>query len=155
MDIRFGDLERALIKQFKVPTDRQGAFRARIRRFRDLNVPNVTRVGSGTRTEYSRLNAVELSVALRLTSANISPRAAADIVLSPWLKGALEIIDKTKAQAFVIYNTDPYANEQSDDRTLFAYHEKQLLDRIKASELSAIIDLPRLVRNLDVALSEP
>jgi hypothetical protein len=157
MGYRYGDIEQALVKQFQVRADRLGAFRARVRHFRSLGVPRIDRVGSGSKVEYTRLNAVELCVALHLAAAGIAPRVATGIVVAPWLKDAIKVIDKTGSRVFVVHTaSNTFADEgsDSDGRTVFAFGEAALLQNIGAAgEFSSVIDLSRLMGNLDSSLS--
>jgi hypothetical protein len=51
-DLRYKHVEHALADLFKVQPDSMGAFRARIRHFRRLGIPDLPIVGSGTQISW-------------------------------------------------------------------------------------------------------
>jgi hypothetical protein len=74
MDLRYRDVERALVDTFGVPEGGLGALRARIRHLRNVGVPELQKVGSGTQLTYTRKQAFELLLAIELELSGISPR---------------------------------------------------------------------------------
>jgi hypothetical protein len=153
----YGQIEGALVSLLRVDNERLGAFRARLRHFRNLNVPNLERVGSGTKAEYSRLNAVEICLALRLTTLGIAPRVAAGIALLKWVPEAIDLIDRSRFKVFVVHAvSNPFAaeaNRSADGYTQFAHGEESLRRMINEIGDAIVVDLSQLLEKLDAALS--
>jgi hypothetical protein len=105
-DLRYRDVERALVKIFSVPNKRLGAFRARIRHLRNLGVPELERVGRGTQLTYTRQHALELVLAIELERVGIAPRFVASVAK----QAALASINTPRRNVYVIiesfYNED-------------------------------------------------
>jgi hypothetical protein len=78
-DVRYRDLENALVAIFRVPEEGLGAFRARIRHLRNIGVPKLEKVGSGTQLIYTRKQALEMVLAIELELSGISPRLVAPL----------------------------------------------------------------------------
>ncbi len=156
MAYRYGEVEQALVEQFRVAPDRLGAFRARIRHFRTLGVPSVEKVGSGSKGEYSRLHVVQLSLALRLGEMGVAPRMAAAIALLRWVREALDAIDQFGSTIFVVHVvSNPFTSDSTDDDdgyTQFAYGSAALLRKIEEIGDAIVVDLSRLVKRLSAAL---
>jgi hypothetical protein len=64
--MKYRVVETALAKAFYVSPGDLPAFRAQVRRFRNLNVPSILKIGQGKQVEYSRLNVVQLGLAILL-----------------------------------------------------------------------------------------
>jgi hypothetical protein len=79
--MKYGQVEEAIIRIFKVEDARLGSFRARIRHLREFDCPSIAKAKPGSPAEYNYLNAVQLAVALALESVGVTPRMAADIVI--------------------------------------------------------------------------
>jgi hypothetical protein len=159
MTYSYGEIEAALISLLRVDNERLGAFRARLRHFRNLGVPNVERVGSGTKAEYSRLNAIELCLALRLSALGVAPRLAAGIALLKLVPEAIDSIDRSKVKEVFVFHvvSNPFAVEASDSDddgyTQFPHGREALLRTIDETGDAIVVDLSQLVKKLDAALS--
>jgi hypothetical protein len=73
-DLRYKDVELALAVMFSVGEDEIGAFRARLRHLRNIGVPRLPKVGSGTQITYTRRHAFELAIAFQLGVCGVSPK---------------------------------------------------------------------------------
>jgi len=95
-EYEYGNIERALVQCFGITEDALKAFRARIRHFRNLGIPNIRKVGKGKRAPYSRDHISELWFALLLAQAGLSPTVIRDFVnsdrnsLRKWVNYCLE-----------------------------------------------------------------
>jgi hypothetical protein len=92
-DLRYKDLEGTLARIFDVPKKEVAAFRARLRHLRNIGIPDLPKVGSGTQITYTRRHAFELLVALELTRAGVSPR-----YVRPLVKQAADDFEKLKGR---------------------------------------------------------
>ena len=96
MDLRYGDVERALVRAFKIQDTDVKAFRARIRHLRNLGVPDLPKSGSGRQISYTLDHARELYLALRLNQLGMMPDAIARLFarirpsIAKWFKAADE-----------------------------------------------------------------
>ncbi len=93
--LRYADIEQALIAVLRVPEKGLGAFRGRVRHLRDLGVPHfLPPVGRGTQNDYSSLDALEMLLAFRLGKLNVPPALAAPfaykIMMEYWYGAAAE-----------------------------------------------------------------
>jgi len=78
MSYTYAQLESVMVRVFDVPDDEIGAFRARIRRLRDLGIPSVPRIGSGSRNKYETENMIELAIALAMLSVGVASKYIKD-----------------------------------------------------------------------------
>lgn len=78
-ELRYKDVESGLVSLFGVPKNWLGAFRARIRHLRNIGVPELERVGSGTQLTYTRAQVLELVLAIELEQSGVTPRSVAKL----------------------------------------------------------------------------
>ncbi len=69
----YGEVEDILARLHKIQDRDRKAFRAKLRHFRNLGVPPLPKVGSGTKISYSLDDVYELFFALELTQCGLSP----------------------------------------------------------------------------------
>ena len=69
-------VEVALAATLEVPTNRMGAFRARLRHLKNLGLP-ADKPGSGKQIAYSRRQVLELLIALEIENLGVAPKRAA------------------------------------------------------------------------------
>jgi hypothetical protein len=104
--LRYSDIENALAEVLRVPPDRAGAFRGRIRHLRNIGVPEVPHPGHGRPASYSVLDALEILIALRLHALGVAPKVIAPmahkIMLQYWLDAADERAGKLPDDLYVI-----------------------------------------------------
>ena len=72
-DLQFGDVERILARTHDIKDRHRKAFQARLRHLRNLGVPRLSKVGSGTRINYNQDDLYELFLALELMRCGMSP----------------------------------------------------------------------------------
>jgi hypothetical protein len=75
MTYRYGHLEATLAKVCTVAPQDIGAFRGKIRNFRNLGLPDLEKPGSGARVAYSLEDAVAIRLALELSWLGVKPAA--------------------------------------------------------------------------------
>ena len=69
----YKEIETALARMHDIHPSALKAFRARLRHLRNLGIPDLPKVGSGSRVAYSLDNAEELAFALELMQFGIAP----------------------------------------------------------------------------------
>ncbi len=69
----YGEVEDILARLHKIQDRDRKAFRARLRHFRNLGIPPLPKVGSGTKISYSLDHLYELFFALELMQCGLSP----------------------------------------------------------------------------------
>ena len=108
LQLRYQQVEDQLAWAFSVGPDHRSAFRARLRHFRNLGVPELPKVGSGTQISYSFDHVYQLFFALELGNFGVTPRMARLILERYWsdLKGYCEKARKSghKEKYFVAFN---------------------------------------------------
>jgi hypothetical protein len=77
--LRYRQVEAALVAVIGVRPKAVGAFRARLRHLRNIGLPQLPASGSGKHIVYSRRQALEILIALRLESIGHKPQSAAII----------------------------------------------------------------------------
>ena len=80
LDLRYGDVERALAFAFDIKDKDIKAFRAKIRHLRRYNVPPLPQTGSGRQITYTLDHVRTLYFGLRLNQIGLDPAAIGDIV---------------------------------------------------------------------------
>jgi len=78
-EIRYKHVEAVLKRIFKVSSDTEGAFRARLRHLRNMGIPDLPKPGSGAQIPYTRVHLIQMIIALELSALGIAPRHAADL----------------------------------------------------------------------------
>jgi hypothetical protein len=153
--MKYRQVETALVSLFEVDDTRLGAFKGRLRHLRNLAIPKVSKAGSGTHAEYSRLNAVEMAIALELQSLGKSPRQSAELAGS-W---SSEIVHKMAEISMPLYlvllpeHMDLPIGETSEI-TLIAEGLKELLGFIEQVPSLSVINASHLLHRLDQHLKE-
>ncbi len=103
--MQYKQMELALADVLGVPTERVGAFRARIRHLRDFGVPALPKPGTGSFIDYTAAMALELLVVLQLEAVGHAPkhiaRMAAKIV-AEWLPDGRSPTASAYGDMFVI-----------------------------------------------------
>lgn len=82
----YGAVEAALAALHQIDEERIGAFRARLKHLKNLGIPMVQKVGSGSRVQYSRDHVWQVAVALELEACGIGPNEAAAWIKKTWRK---------------------------------------------------------------------
>ena len=77
MELRYKHVESALIQVLNVKPKDLGAFRARLRHLRNINLPRLPKSGSGQHIVYTRHHALEMLVAVALENVGQKPKKAA------------------------------------------------------------------------------
>jgi hypothetical protein len=77
--VRYSDVENALKDVLRIKQPDVGAFRARLRHLRNLDLPRVAKAGSGRAADYSSNNVLEMLLALELENAGVKPERAATV----------------------------------------------------------------------------
>jgi hypothetical protein len=85
-DLRYRDLEAALASAEGVADAEMPAFRAELRHFRNLGVPNVPRVGTGTQLSYTWEHLCQAWLAIELHKDGNAPATIAAFVKRYWDK---------------------------------------------------------------------
>ena len=94
-DLQYGDVERILARTHDIKDRHRKAFQARLRHLRNLGVPRLSKVGSGTRISYTQDDLHELFLALELMRCGVSPATIEHLIrrhrrqLPANLRGAL------------------------------------------------------------------
>ncbi len=78
--MEYRDVEARLAELHKVDEEGIGAFRARLRVLRDMNIPNMPKVGKGSRVEFSIEHLAELHLAITLSRFGLPPARILQIV---------------------------------------------------------------------------
>ena len=105
-NFQYKQVEAALAETFGITEKGRKAFKARIRNFRNLGVPDLPMVGSGTRNAYTADDIYELYLALELSSFGVNPMAARTVViyfrlrLPGWCSFVLRNLDDPRYLAF-------------------------------------------------------
>lgn len=76
MAFQYREVEAALAAGMRIKPDGLGAFKAKLRHLRSLGVPDIAKVGSGSRVQYSFDDALTARVALELSSFGVNPTIA-------------------------------------------------------------------------------
>jgi hypothetical protein len=87
--LRYRDLETALGEMLGIKRDAMGAFRAKLRHLRNIGLAHWPKPGSGQQIDYSKRQALEILVALKLGDLGQAPKNAAILAesivrQSPW-----------------------------------------------------------------------
>jgi hypothetical protein len=77
--MQYGQFEEALIRMFSINETNLGAFRARLRHLRKLNIPDVPKRGSGNTATYRVEDLFSTFVALALQTLGTNPTVSAVI----------------------------------------------------------------------------
>jgi len=80
MDLRYKHVEAALARAYNVGESQLKAFRARLRHLRNLGIPRLPRVGTGTQLTYTQAHLLVFVAALELETIGLSPKDAAGVV---------------------------------------------------------------------------
>jgi hypothetical protein len=83
-DVRYKHVEIALSMLHVVPAGSEKTFRARVRHFRKVGIPNLPKVGSGRQIAYSPDQVDQLFLALELAEFDIDPITIAHLILDEW-----------------------------------------------------------------------
>lgn len=75
---RSGVIERALAVVFRVKADQMSVFHGRLRHLRNIDCPKLPKTGSGQPLWITREQAIEMLIALELTTLGIAPRHAVE-----------------------------------------------------------------------------
>jgi hypothetical protein len=76
----YRQIESTLARTCRVPEADLGAFRAKLRHLRNLGIPNVEKVGSGSRAKFSRTDAIVIRLALEFAVYGVKPATTAAAV---------------------------------------------------------------------------
>ena len=74
----YAQVESALAELLEIPPSQLGAFAARLRHLRALNVPRYSKPGSGKRLSYQWTHVAQMMVALLFQSLGCAPRLSAE-----------------------------------------------------------------------------
>ena len=84
LDLRYGDVERAMVHAFRIGDGDLKAFRARIRHLRRRGVPDLPQTGSGRQIAYTVDHVRALYMGLRLNQVGMAPEQIGDLFGAPW-----------------------------------------------------------------------
>ena len=84
LDLRYGDVERAMVHAFRIGGGDVKAFRARIRHLRRRGVPDLPQTGSGRQLTYTLDHMRALYLGLRLNQVGMAPEQIGDLFSGPW-----------------------------------------------------------------------
>ena len=147
MDLRYKHVEAALVDVAGVKPKAIGAFRGKLRHLRNLGLPALPTSGSGKHIAYSRRQALEMLVAVKLQQLGHKADSAAR--LSP-----------------SIVRQVPYGKHQGDECYValrppgddpkgyhLMYGDAQVCEFLKSSpDVFTVVIVSALVRQLDLAL---
>ena len=74
-----GQIETALAAACRIPAAELGAFKGKLRHLRALGIPKVEKVGSGSRVQFSRFDALTMRLALELSAFGAKPSSVAEL----------------------------------------------------------------------------
>lgn len=77
LDLRYGDVEQALIGAFEVPGEYQSKFKARLKNFRRIGVPIMPAPGTGRHLSYALADIRALHMAMVLNQSGHAPEVIA------------------------------------------------------------------------------
>ena len=103
--MQYKQMELALADVLAVPTERLGAFRARIRYLRNSGVPALPKPGTGSFIDYTAAMALELLVALQLEVVGHAPKHTARMaakIVQEWLVDERSPTGRAYGDMFVI-----------------------------------------------------
>jgi hypothetical protein len=107
--MQYSQFEKILADVFSVNEKNLGAFRARLRHLRNLDMPRVPKRGSGNTVIYKPIDVISAFVALELQALGSSPAISVDLA-----RFAGEHFEKTKSGGgdvcLVIANTPSYSD---------------------------------------------
>ena len=144
---RYGGVEAALAEALQIEPESMGAFRARLRHLRNLGVPDLPKIGSGSVAAYSREQALEMLLALELENVGKAPRVAAMAATS-----ILRTSDHSSASRENVLIA--FDRSSSAAYTVLTGRKVFLRWLKSAPRAFAIIDLTACVTVLDAALAK-
>ena len=83
-EFSFAEVEAVIASQFDIASAKRSALRSRIKALQKYGVPNRPATGRGVPASFNCDHILQLSVAMELTSAGLSPQHAAGIVRRCW-----------------------------------------------------------------------
>lgn len=150
MDLRYKQVEDALVAALAVTQKDMGAFRARVRHLRNLGLPKLPKPGSGRQISYTESQAFEMLIALELENIGVTPRTA--VAVAPSIARALpspQKIDTIETDGDVYAAVTP-TNAKQWIRLFTRQAIQEFLDSQLAS--FSMINLSVCGRKLDEAL---
>lgn len=142
-----GQVEAAVAAAHGIREEGLPAFKARLRHLRNLGVPMIPHVGSGSRVNYSEDNVRQLFLALEFEQFGMSPRLAArfvrEIWSSPFLRHIKEMFEVAEASEndplYLVFHPffigEAFGKEKKDEIILVGltpqiYRRPDLFDKI-------------------------
>lgn len=154
--MKFGRVEAAVIQMNEIREERVDAFKARIRHLRNFNCPSIEKSPGGAPAEYSRINAVELAVALSLQVIGMPPKYSAQLATG-WASGIVEQVDAAEASQYAKANYYlvilPGFNEVEEGNSLLSDFSELAQHYLDIYAIT-VVNVSKIVRDLDAALAE-
>ena len=153
VQMKFGESENVLIKVSHLDPVRVGAFKARIRNLRRFNSPNVIENKKGlANIEYTRLNAIELAIALAPERNRLPPKFSAPRAIH-WAPLVIRsIADKPDQVHYLAIIASFNLIEESDYLSLIGRGIEFIKDALDASPAAIVINTSMLVSQVDAAI---
>lgn len=115
--MQYSQFEKILANVFSVREKDQGAFRARLRHLRNLDMPRVPKRGSGNTAVYKPIDVISAFVALELQALGCSPAISVD--LARFAGEHFEKIKSSRGDVFlVVANTARYSDDLTDSNAV-------------------------------------
>lgn len=142
-----GQVETAVAKAHGIREDSMPTFRARLRHLRNLNVPMIPNVGSGSRVEYTIDHVRQMFLAIELQQFGMAPKLVTSLIHEIWegpfLRDVKDILDVAENSV-----TDPWYllfhpfwigeafGKQKDEMILvygspFVVQKNELIDKLR------------------------
>jgi hypothetical protein len=157
-DLRYRDVEAALARVFAIDEDQIAALRARIRHLRNIGVPDLPKVGTGTQITYTRAHAIELMFALHLAQFGVAPRWFQQFVQDQFgklIEGAARADDDDTYLFIHPTHLIPKASDAGRGYAFAIRGRQKMLAHIPKMKVHSwtVINLSEMIRSLDAALS--
>jgi hypothetical protein len=147
VELRYKNIETALIDVAGVEPKAIGSFRARLRHLRNIGLPKLPASGSGTHITYSRRQALEILIAVQLENIGHKPHSAA--ILAGSIVRQSPHGQHERRDCYVI----PSAPTENRDEYKIMYGVEGVSKFMRASpDIFTVVNVSALVRRLDMAL---
>jgi hypothetical protein len=111
--MQYRQFEKALIRTLGIEDADLGAFRARLRHLRKLNIPNVPKQGSGNTAIYRKVDLFSTFIALALQTLGSNPTVSA--IIAQCAMRRMDLIETNAGELFLIVTNTPRINPENVD----------------------------------------
>jgi hypothetical protein len=144
--LQYKDVETALADIMNVKSKDMGAFRARLRHLRNIELPRLPKPGSGRSIDYTPRQVLQMLLALELENAGQTPRKAAFIAASMVRQSPNGQFEGEDCYVCVTEGKEGYG-------MMFGLSAFSEFMKKKAPDVFLVINISACVRKLNNALS--